>query len=388
MDFPMNTLFEPVAIKGMDLRNRFVRSATYDGCAQKNGLVSEGQLTLYKELARGGVGLIITGITHVHPSGQISPYQNSLSGDNCISGFRDLSGIVHDQGAKIAVQLFHAGRETAKTYPPQRKEALAPSQITDDPNFQMQHRAMAEEEIWEIVRAFGDASRRAREAGLDAVQLHAAHAYLLSQFLSPFTNRRTDHWGGTLENRLRLHREIYRAIRTEVGEDYPVLAKIGVEDSFRGGLEFGEGKRAAQSLAEWGFDALEISSGLRGRGYENTEFRPGINGLDQEAYFREWCRDIRKSVSVPVMMVGGLRTFALMEKVIQNQEADFVSLSRPLIREPGIINDWRNGDRRRATCISCNQCFDALLRGEGLHCIQEKLKWRRSKANRRMSNSE
>ena len=368
----MSTLFDSATIRGLTLRNRFVRSATYDGCAEKNGTVSEKQLRMFEELARGGVGLIITGITYVHPSGQISPFQNSLAGDDCIPGFRKLVQTVHQQGARIAVQLFHAGRETAKVFRPERKQAIAPSQVTDDPNFQAPHRAMTQEEVWEIVRAFGDASRRAREAGLDAVQLHAAHAYLLSQFLSPFTNRRTDHWGGSLENRLRLHREIYRDIRAKVGEDYPVLVKIGVQDGFPEGLEFHEGKRAAQYLAEWGFDALEISSGLRGMGYENSEFRPGINQLDREAYFRDWCRDTRRSVNVPVMMVGGLRSFELTEQLIQNQEADFISLCRPLIREPGIINDWKNNARHRATCISCNKCFDALLKGEALHCVMKK----------------
>jgi 2,4-dienoyl-CoA reductase-like NADH-dependent reductase (Old Yellow Enzyme family) len=370
----MSILFDSAKMGSMTLRNRFVRSATYDGCAETIGRVSQEQLKMFEELARGGVGLIITGITYVHPSGQISPFQNSLSSDECIPGFRRLSETVHHEGAKIAVQLFHAGRETAKVFKPQQKHALAPSLITDDPYFQETHRAMTEEEIWEVVRAFGDAARRAREAGLDAVQLHAAHAYLPSQFLSPFTNRRVDQWGGTLENRLRLHREIYRDMREKVGADYPVLVKIGVQDGFPRGLEFPEGKRAAQSFAEWGFDALEISSGLRGAGYENTEFRTGINRLDREAYFRDWCRNIKGSVSVPVMMVGGLRTFELMEEVVQNQEADFISLCRPLIREPGIINDWKKKDRHRATCISCNKCFDALLKGEGLHCLQEKVR--------------
>jgi len=370
MDFPMSILFEPVALKTMALRNRFVRSATYDGCAENNGHVSEKQLRMYEELARGGVGLIITGITTAHPSGQISPVQNSLSSDDCIPGFRKLAEVVHHEGAKIAVQLFHAGRETGKVFKPQRKQALAPSMVGDDPYFEAPHRAMTEEEIREIIRSFGDASRRAREAGLDAVQIHAAHAYLLSQFLSPLTNRRADSWGGRLENRLRLHHEIYRDIRAKAGEDYPVLVKIGVQDGFPGGLEFHEGKRAAQYLAEWGCDALEISSGLRGRGYENAEFRTGIKQLGREAYFRQWCREIRRSVNVPVMMVGGLRTFDLMEQVVQNHEADFVSLCRPLIREPGIINDWKNKDRHRATCISCNKCFEALLKGEELHCVQ------------------
>jgi len=368
----MSILFGSVNIGGLTLRNRFVRSATYDGCAEKNGHVSQNQVRMYEELVRGGVGLIITGITYVNPSGQISVFQNSLSSDDCIPGFRELAETVHRGGAKIAVQLFHAGRETAKTFKPQRKQAIAPSLITDDPNFQAPHRAMTEDEIWEIVRAFGDASKRAREAGLDAVQLHAAHAYLLSQFLSPFTNRRADQWGGNLENRLRLHHEIYRNIRAKVGEDYPVLVKIGVEDGFPGGLEFDEGKQAAQYLAQWGFDALEISSGLRGKGYATAEFRTHIDRLDREAYFRDWCREIKRHASAPVMMVGGLRSFELMEEVIQNQEADFVSLCRPLIREPGIINEWKNKDRHRATCISCNKCFEALLKGEVLHCVIKK----------------
>jgi len=260
----------------------------------------------------------------------------------------------------------------AKVFKPERKEALAPSIVDHDPHFQAPHRALREEEVQAIIQAFGDASRRAREAGLDAVQLHAAHAYLLSQFLSPWTNRRTDRWGGNLENRLRLHHEICLDIRAKIGEDYPLLAKIGVQDGFPDGLRFQEGKRAAQYLDEWGFDALEISSGLRGKGYENSEFHTRINRRDREAYFRDWCREIRPQVNAPVMMVGGLRTFELMEEVVGNGETDFVSLCRPLIREPGLINDWKGGDRRRAACISCNRCFGAILKGERLHCVAKK----------------
>jgi 2,4-dienoyl-CoA reductase-like NADH-dependent reductase (Old Yellow Enzyme family) len=365
----MSILFEPVSIKYLTLRNRFVRSATYDGCAERNGHVSRKQLKMVEDLACGGVGLIITGITHVHASGKISPVQNSLADDDCIPGFRDLAAAAHEHGAALAVQLFHAGREVGRVYKSGRKQALAPSQVLDDPDFKYPHRAMTEEEIQEVIRAFGEAAGRAREAGVDAVQVHGAHAYLLSQFLSPFTNRRTDRWGGKLENRLRLHHEIYRAIRSRVGEDYPVLVKIGVQDNFSGGLEFQEGKQAALLHARWGYDALEVSSGLRGSGYEQTEFRTKISRLDREGYFRDWCREIRPEAAVPVMMVGGLRTFSLLEEVIQNGEADFVSLCRPLIREPQLIRDWQNNDRHRATCVSCNKCFEALLEGQTLHCV-------------------
>ena len=122
-----------------------------------------------------------------------------------------------------------------------------------------------------------------------------------------------------------------------------------------------------------GFDALEISQGLRGSSYAKTEFKTRINSLDREAYHRRWCAEIKKKVDVPIMMVGGLRTFELMEEIVQNKEADLISLSRPLIREPGIINEWKRGDRHRAKCISCNKCFEGLIKGETLRCLQDEM---------------
>ena len=354
----------------MVLRNRFIRSATYDGCADK-GYVTEKQIDLYTTLAEGGVGLIITGITCVHPSGQISKFQNSISNDDFILGFKRLISAVHDREAKIGIQLFHAGRE-ARFPKSIDRIPIGPSFLEKDPYFKTEYRPMTENEIWDVIHAFGDGARRAREAGFDAVQIHGAHAYLLSQFLSPYTNRRQDGWGGSLENRLCLHREIYKDIRQKVDEDYPVFIKFGVQDGFSGGLDFSEGMLAAKYLAELGFDALEISQGLRGPSDEDTEFRTKINTIDREAYYREWCRQIKNQVEVPVMMVGGLRTFELMEEIIQNKEADFISLSRPLIREPGIINEWKRGDHNRAKCISCNECFDSLLKGKTLACVQLK----------------
>jgi len=368
----MSILFEPMRIRNMELRNRFVRSATYDGCADRSGDVSEKQIKIFSELAAGGLGLIVTGLTYVHHSGQISSFQNSIASDDCIPGFKRLTATVHDRGARIAVQLFHAGRERARFIKAKNEQAVAPSFVDNDPFFTDEYRPMTEDEIWDLIRAFGDATIRAREAGFDAVQVHGAHAYLLSQFLSPLTNRRGDDWGGTLENRLRFHREICRDIRAKVGEDYPVLIKIGVQDGFTGGLELSEGTEAAQLLAQWGFDALEISQGLRGKSYDHTEFRTNINSLDLEGYFRSWCKEIKSLVNVPVIMVGGLRTFKLMEEVVQNGEADFISLSRPFIREPDIVNKWKSGNHHRATCISCNKCFEALLRREALHCVQQR----------------
>ena len=359
-------LFEPYKIGNLEIRNRFVRSATYDGSADTDGCVSKRQMSLYEELARGKVGLIVTGVAYVHATGRISPYQNSIAHDEDIDGFSRLTEMVHGLGAKIAVQLFHAGREAGKIY--QKRPALASSLVANDPLFTAPHRSMEEHEIREVIEAFGDGAERAKAAGFDAVQIHGAHAYLLSQFLSPFTNRRKDEWGGSLENRLRLHREIIRAARSKVGADFPVLMKLGVQDGFSGGLEFQEGLVAAEILSGEGLDAIEISSGLRGPGYKHSEFRTGIVRPDLEDYFRDWRSAIKQRVDIPVIMVGGLRSFDVAADRIRNGTADLVALSRPLIREPNLVARWQEGDRAPATCVSCNRCMEALLEAKPFGC--------------------
>jgi 2,4-dienoyl-CoA reductase-like NADH-dependent reductase (Old Yellow Enzyme family) len=374
----MSILFESIKIKNMALQNRFVRSATGDGSADQAGHVTEKQIKMFSDLADGGIGLIVTGLSYVHPSGQISSTQTSIADEDCIPGLKKLTKTVHNQGAKIAIQLSHSGRECAKFFKDKGMMAKGPFVVENDPYFTGEYGSFTEDEIWEIIGAFGDGAKRAREADFDAVQLHGAHAYLPSQFLSPFTNRRNDDWGGSLENRVRLHREIYNDIRAKVGEDYPVLIKLGVQDGFSGGLELGEGSRAAQLLSQWGYDALEISQGLRGKLYEETEFRKKIKSVEHEGYFRNWCREIKNRVNVPVMVVGGLKTFELMEEIIQNKEADFVSLCRSFIRQPGLVNAWKSGRRNRATCISCNKCLEVLKNDENTRCIQDEMERNRS----------
>ncbi len=365
----MSILFTPMKIKNLELPNRFIRSATGDRFTEGAGFVTDRKIALYQELAEGGVGLIISGVTHVHPAGKSLYSQTSIATDEHIPGLKRLTKAVHERGTKIAVQLLHSGREAARYWNTVNQEAIAPSFVAGDPYFQGGYRSMTTEEIWETVRAYGDAAKRAREAGFDAVQLHAAHAYLPSQFLSPFGNRRKDEWGGPLQNRLRFHREVYKDMQKKAGKDYPLLIKLGVQDGFAGGLEFGEGLQAAIELAQEGYDSLEISQGLRGKYYEETEFRTGIHTVDQEGFFRKWASEVKKAVKVPVMMVGGLRTFALMEEVIQKGEADFVSLCRPLIREPHLIKEWKRGNHRRAACISCNKCLERNRQEGLLACI-------------------
>jgi 2,4-dienoyl-CoA reductase-like NADH-dependent reductase (Old Yellow Enzyme family) len=367
----MSSLFQQTSIGDLVLRNRIVRSATCDCLADGGGHVTDEQIDLFSTLAAGGVGLIITGITYSHTSGQIVAHQSSLADDDCIPGLARLTAAVHEQGGKVAVQLFHGGRDCAEFLKGTAELAMAPSSLRDDPYFPEEYRSITEDEIWGIIDSFGSAASRAKEAGFDAVQLHAAHAFLPSQFLSPYANRRDDDFGGSLENRLRFHHEIYQAMRADVGGGYPLLIKLGVEDGFPGGLEFGEGLEAAQRVAAQGWDALEISQGLRGEWYDGTEWRTRIHSVDDEGYFRTWAKEIKARVNVPVITVGGLRSPGLMEEVLQRNEADLVSLCRPLIRQPGLIADWASGKMTTAECDSCNKCLEALRDGRSLRCWLE-----------------
>ncbi|MFH1059920.1 MAG: NADH:flavin oxidoreductase [Pseudomonadota bacterium] len=369
----MSILFTPARIGSLEIPNRFWRSATSEHGADKGGFVSDWLIDLYAGLAKGGVGLIVSGICNVTRAGKISPGQNSLISDAVIPGLKRLAEAAHAHGARLALQLFHAGRENFRRQAALGVKSLGPSDLApgQDPHFAGGCRAMSEGEIWETVEGFGQAARRAMQAGGDGVQVHAAHAYLLPQFLSPQANRRDDAWGGDLDGRLRLHLEILKAIRDQVGPDYPVFIKLGVADGFPGGLELSEGLIAAQRLAAAGYDAIEVSQGLRGAYYEQTEFRPKIVKRKREAYFRDWARQVKALVQVPVAMVGGLRSLDLMEEAVAGGEADFVALCRPLIREPDLVATWRAGEKRRPTCVSCNKCFELIVSGQRVRCALE-----------------
>jgi 2,4-dienoyl-CoA reductase-like NADH-dependent reductase (Old Yellow Enzyme family) len=366
-------LFEHVKIGRLRLKNRFMRSATYDGGADRSGHVTDWQTRLFESLAKGGVGLIVSGLASVHPTGRISAFQNIVSDDAAIEGLRRLVDVAHANDARIALQLAHCGREAHVYQAHYGEVAGAPSVVLADPHFQYPHRALGNEEILEIVAAFGHAAGRAKAAGFDAVQIHAAHGYLVSEFLSPYTNRRKDRWGGDPASRFRFLAAIYEAVRSAVGDDYPVMVKLGVADGFADGLSFSEGKVHALRAAALGFDALEISQGVRGNFYAETEFRKGIKHLKDEAYFRGWTQAISRQSAVPLIMVGGLRSLYLMETIVSEKQADLVALSRPLIREPDLIDRWQQGDYGPSRCISCNHCFEALLEGTRLCCASKEM---------------
>jgi len=362
------SLYDKVRIGAMELPNRFVRSATWEGMCDEHGRPTARLAELYRELAEGGVGLIITGYTVVHPRGRQMTGAIGACSDRQIPVLSTLTGAVHEAGGRLMAQLFHAGAQTSiRTIgePP-----LGPSEVAS-PFYSGVPRAMTSSEINEVVVSFGQSARRAKEAGFDGVQLHGAHGYLINQFLSPLTNVRTDHYGGSLSNRFRFLEEVYWSVREQVGPYYPVAIKLTGSDNLEGGLQIEDSVLFAKKLEDLGIDAIEVSAGTSGSG-EGVPVRKGINSEEKEGYNAGFARRIREEVSVPVMLVGGLRSFSVIKKLLDNQVADLFSISRPLIREPDLVNIWREDPGHRSTCTSCNLCFRPGMREGGIYCVPEK----------------
>ncbi|THB68784.1 MAG: NADH:flavin oxidoreductase, partial [Desulfovibrio sp.] len=219
--------------------------------------------------------------------------------------------------------------------------------------------------------AFAKAAARAKAWGYDGVQLHAAHGYLLNQFLSPLTNQRMDEYGGPLPHRCRFLLDAYQAVRVAVGGAYPVMAKLTAGDNLDGGLVLNEAVYAGRELSAAGINALEISSGTPVSG-KLTPARKKILKPEQEAYNLDVAGIIKSEVACPVMVVGGFRSLAKVRHAVEDKGIDFVSLSRPLIREPDLPKRWQEGDESPAKCISCNACFIPGIKEGGIYCMQEK----------------
>lgn len=364
----MTAIFERNSINTMTLANRLVRSATWEGMCDKDGRPTGRLIDCYTELARGGVGLIISGYTFVRPDGRQLPRKMGIHTDDFAAPMRKLTGAVHDAGGKICLQMVHAGGQT--TTKTAGRQPLAPSAIQVG-QFPEMPAAMTAFDIREIITAFAAGAERAKRWGFDAVQLHAAHGYLLSQFLSPLTNRRTDGYGGAVENRCRFLLEVYRETRKAVGRGYPVLVKLNGSDFLDGGLSLDDSLVAAKLLAAEGIDAIEVSGGTPASG-ERSPVRTKIEKPEQEAYNLGLARAIRQAVKCPVMVVGGFRSYPVVERAVAGEGLDYISLSRPLIREPHLPRRWQEGDRSPARCISCNGCFRPGLKGEGIYCVVDR----------------
>ena len=365
-------------------------------------------MNLYRDLAQGGAGLIITGIAGVYPQVLAPPFLMRADNDSFIPGLAKIPRAVHEVApdCKVVLQLHHPGRQVFDeksgprlmpllprawmAYIQKHPELLAPSpephpvaeatapSAVHDAFFDRTPRELTPTEIERIINAFAEGIIRAQEAGFHGVQLHGAHGYLLSTFLSPRTNRRKDEYGGSTENRTRILREIYKQARGKVGDNFPILIKMNTTDFLPGGMDTEEAVRVGKILWDVGFAAIEASGGMweattRSKeelGWDPVilpESRTGIKTKDQEAYFLPGAKALKEAIEAPIILVGGLRSFSRIEEVLDSKGADFVSLSRPLIRQPDLPNRWLSGEGAdKAECISCNACLP--IRSAPLAC--------------------
>jgi len=380
----------------MEVKNRFVHSATCEAMAEETGEVTDSLIKRYEQLARGGIGLIIPGFMFVHPRGRAKRLQIGIHNDEMIPGLKKLVEAVHKEDCMVAFQIMHAGGQTNKAAI--GRAPIAPSRIERDPSLLSKSKEMSEEDIAEVIEAFGEAARRAAEAGADGVQLHVAHGYLLNQFLSPFHNRREDGWGGSDEKRFRFLREVFFGVRKALHSGVPVLAKLNANDyAPRQGITPPLAKQYVQWLVDLGLDGLEVSCG--GSYSIFGSIRGGVPVSELATLHPWWLRPVTRSRlrqladeygfyegfnlesaevikpalgSIPMLAVGGIYRVSHMEEILERGHAEFISMCRPFVREPSLVNKIAEGKTEAATCKYCNRCFAAIMLNRPLRCYYNK----------------
>lgn len=392
----MSVLFSSQTAGSIELPNRFVCSATYEAMAGENGEVSEELVKRYTTLAKGEVGLSITGLLYVEPSGRGYRFQAGIHNDRMLDGLGRLAEAVHQHGGKIAFQLAHCGRQTTRQMAGQRP--MAPSARGRDPVNFVKPRMMTESDIGQTIEAFGQAARRAAEAGADAVQLHAAHGYLISEFLSPFFNTRADAWGGTDRKRFRFLEAIYAEVTANVPQGFPIYVKLNTNDCTpQEGITPALAVTYAGWLSALGVDAVEVSCGTTNYSYMNmcrgdVPTKEIVKSLSwwqkpvgsymigklegkypmQEGYNLHAAERMRPALtSTRLMVVGGMRSVGYMEMAVASGAADFISMSRPFIRDPFLVKKIREKKIDRVSCVSCNRCFAAVPNEIPVYCYNK-----------------
>ena len=355
-------LFSPGKIGNLELKNRLIMPAMGSGMQTADGSVTDKLYHYHRVRAAGGTAMLTVEIAAVHPTSKGSGL--SIYDDKYIPGLKRLADVIHQEGALACIQLWHAGRQLNSSIT--GMPIVAPSPIPC-PLCQEEPKELTKEEIHELVEAYGDAARRAKEAGFDCIELHGAHGYLIAQFMSPYSNKRTDEYGGSLENRARFALEIIANIRSKVGSDYPILYRFSGEEKVAGGLTIEDNKKIAPMLVEQGVDCLHVSVGV----YESLRYT--VPPMDLDRGFNVWAaREIKKVVSVPVVAVGRINDPYLAEEILARGDADFIAIGRSLLTDPAWPKKVQEGKYEEMRyCIACNQgCVDRLLL-EGKHatCI-------------------
>lgn len=355
----MKSLFESAVVGGLSLRSRTIRSATFESPFEENEYFAMNLLPSYEELARNGVGAIITGMVGSDESSRALPSMVKAYGDTFIPEMKLLAARIHGLGSKLIVQISHCGQKAKQIdgggFPlgPSDKE-LTPGKTA---------KSMNHEEIQAAIAGFAMAAARCKEAGVDAVQIHGAHGYLLSEFLSPHFNKRTDEYGGDIRGRAKIVLEVYDAVRTAVGREYPVWIKINSKDLTEESITPDEFLWVCKELDKRGIDAIEVSGGASVDAKSSS--MQVVRREAEEGCFAQEAVQLSEAISASVVSVCGFRTPAVIEEWLNKGKVAAISFCRPLISEPGLISRWAGGDRSKARCISCNKCFNPL---EGIKC--------------------
>ena len=346
-------IFSEGRIASLRLKNRLVRSATAENAWRGTEMTEEG-INLYRDLAAGGVGLIITGYMAVMHAGRSSDLQTRIDDDRFIEALRRIPTAVHKtrKDCKVVAQIAHAGMQGQVTEP------VGPT-TTPWPSTKAKPRALTTREVQETVANFAQAARRAKEAGFDGVEIHGAHGYLISSFLSPYTNTRTDQYGGSTEKRVAIVREIVEQARKLVDPDFPILIKMNCDDLAEGGVDILSFPPLANEIERAGVQAVEVSG--------NNPIREKFSGSEDQSYFLKYTQ--RLTLKVPVILTGGNRSAERLEQTAKAGMPQFFGFARPLIREPGLPARGKEGrGAPEADCISCNRCIRGFAKGMFTRC--------------------
>lgn len=364
----MKSLWDKTNIGNMEMKNRFLRGALWEDLADEKGHMTSELSSIYEELAKGGVGTIITGYSFVTEDEQPNPGMLGIYEDSFIEEYKKFTEKINALGSNIIMQIVYGGFMTK--FNVGERIIWGPSTIQNEVTGTWA-KEITKDEIKYLVNAFAEAALRVKKSGFNGVEIHGGHGYLLSQFLSPYYNKRTDEYGGSIENRGRIIFEIYEAIREKVGNDFPVLIKLNSADYIKeGGLTMEDSLYVAKKLAVLGINAIEVTGGNESikevcennLGAARTKV---VMSKDRQSYFKNYATKLAQIVDIPIILIGGNRDLDIMEEILNDTKIEYFTLSRPLTAEPDLINKWESGDRKRTKCVSCNKCYNTL----GKRCI-------------------
>ena len=367
----------PGKIGNLTISNRLIRAATSETMANDDGNISPSLIDFYTSLAKGKAGLLISGHMYINQHGQYLPKQVGIHSDNNLPGLSSLTDAVHKHGGTIFAELSHAGSQCMMP----NIQPIAPSVI---PNaiFERMPKMMSIDDINLTIDGFGKAAKRAQQSGFDGIHIHSGNGYLLSEFNSPHANRRDDDWGGDHERRDKLLLSVYQRIRQEVGDNFPITARIGITDTIADGLEEVESLDRIKKLEAIGLDGVEVSYGVMSsylqnirpyvavnpkRAFQDALFHRVFSQGSPEAYYRGFARSVKQCTQIPVILVGGIRTTETMNDLVSSGDTDFIAMARPFIREPDLPKQLIDGRTGLVDCVSCNMCL--MHEGkDGLRC--------------------